>query len=502
MKLPLSTRIARRFLRYLPARRFAVAYEPGLRIPMADGVELLADHYFPDSGFADAGFPDAGVQDPEVPTSGEARNFPTLLVRSPYGRGSPWAARYGVAFAEQGFHVLLQSARGTAGSGGVFQPWRDDGPDGRATIAWLRRQTWFDGRLGLIGSGAMTYAQWALAAEPPPELKAMVVQSPLHNPHGFFHRSGVFAYQDAAIATAAIAAPHPVPCRFLAAAASHPDPADGYWQGTDLLDAANDLRVPTLVVSGWHDAALDQALQQYGRLPATYRSLLVGPWSQTTAFRRDAGTVFTESLAWLHGHLVGPAPPKGQVRIAVSVGGTAEWRDLPSWTPPALPTSWYLHSDGVLAREPPVSDRPIGAVHYAPADPTPALALAQREDVLVFTSPPLPEVLEAIGAVAAEVLVGPPTEASSATLFVRLCDVDRRGRSSNVCDGITRITSHDATRSPTAVTIPMSSTAHRFEPGHRLRLQISGGTLSHFAAGHEAFRIKLRPGSAIVLPAA
>ena len=84
------------------------------------------------------------------------QDFPTVLVRTPYGRGSPWSALYGMGFAEQGFHVLLQSARGTADSGGVFRPWRDDGPDGRATIAWLRRQAWFDGRLGVVGPSAWT----------------------------------------------------------------------------------------------------------------------------------------------------------------------------------------------------------------------------------------------------------------------------------------------------------------------------------------------------------
>jgi len=63
MKIPLSTRIARLIRRALPAPRFAVAYEPGLRTPMADGVELAADHYFP--------------------TPGTLQDFPTLLVRSP-----------------------------------------------------------------------------------------------------------------------------------------------------------------------------------------------------------------------------------------------------------------------------------------------------------------------------------------------------------------------------------------------------------------------------------
>jgi predicted acyl esterase len=412
MKLPLSTRIARWIRRALPAPRFAVAYEPGLRTPMSDGVELGADHYFP--------------------TPGTLQDFPTLLVRTPHGRGSPWAALYGLGFAEQGFHVLLQSARGTADSGGVFRPWRDDGPDGRATIAWLRRQAWFDGRLGVVGSSTMAPAHWALAADPPPELKAMVMQMPL-----------------------AIA------------------PGDG---ACAIKEAADGLKVPTLVISGWADAALDQALQQYGRLPARHRSLVIGPWTHASVLRQDTGTIFAESLAWLQGHLVGPAPPKGHVRVAV--GGTTEWRDLSTWPPAAVPMPWYLNPDGTLRSDPPRHD---ATFRSSAAD-------------LVFTSPPLTDALEVIGAVAADVLV----ELGSAPLHIRLCDLDERGRSRNICDGAAAIGGPP----PNALTVAMSSTAHRFLPGHRIRVQISGDVHQGSAAGHGASRVRIRPGSALVLPAA
>lgn len=412
MKPPLSTRIARWIRRALPAPRFGVAYEPGLRTPMADGIDLGADHYFP--------------------TAGTLQDFPTVLVRTPHGRGSPWAALYGLGFAEQGFHVLLQSARGTADSGGVFRPWRDDGPDGRATIAWLRRQAWFDGRLGVVGPSTMDPVHWALAADPPPELKAMVMQVPLTIAPG----SGAFTFEEA---------------------------ADG-------------LKVPTLVISGWADVALDQTLRQYSRLPAQQRSLVIGPWSQASALRRGIGTIFAESLAWLQGHLVGPAPPKGHVRVAV--GGTTEWRDLSAWPPAAVPMPWYPHPDGTLRRELPQQDT----------------AIRSSAAGLVFTSPPLTDALEVIGAVAADVLV----ELGPAPLIVRLSDVDERGRSRDVCAG----TATTSGPPPSALTVAMSSTAHRFLPGHRIRVQISGDARQRSAAGHHASRIRIHPGSALVLPAA
>jgi predicted acyl esterase len=60
-----------------------------------------------------------------------------------------------------------------------------------------------------------------------------------------------------------------------------------------------------------------------------------------------------------------------------------------------------------------------------------------------------------------------------------LCDVDPRGRSLNICDGIVRLTEHDPLSG--TVRVSLSGAAHRFGPGHRLRLQVSGGAHPRFA---------------------
>ena len=65
----------------------------------------------------------------------------------------------------------------------------------------------------------------------------------------------------------------------------------------------------------------------------------------------------------------------------------------------------------------------------------------RRLDVLVFSSEPLDQPVEVIGDVTAEICV--TRDNPYADLFVRLCDVDPRGRSRNVCDGIVRLTEQD-----------------------------------------------------------
>jgi uncharacterized protein len=68
-----------------------------------------------------------------------------------------------------------------------------------------------------------------------------------------------------------------------------------------------------------------------------------------------------------------------------------------------------------------------------------------------------------------------------ADLFVRICDVDARGRSRNITDTLVRL---DATVPPGEVqqiTARLSPCAHQLLTGHRLRLQLSGGAHPQYA---------------------
>ncbi|MFI9051985.1 CocE/NonD family hydrolase [Streptomyces sp. NPDC053427] len=515
----------RRTMRGVPPRLHEVAFEGGLAVPAADGSTLLTDHYFPRA----------------------EGDFPTLLVRSPYGRGLPWAPMYGILFAEQGFHVVLQSCRGTGGSGGASALWQNEAADGRATVAWLRRQPWFSGVLGTIGPSYLGYVQWALAQDPPPELRAMVVQVGLHDMHGYFYPGGAFALENALASSLGLAHQHrglrhfigavlrlqrhaPKIARtlplgeayapglggrvpFLEEAMAHPDPQDAHWEGVDMGPAAARLTVPTGLITGWMDVALDQTLQQYDRLrrAGCDTALLVGPWTHNSALQQGWPEVFAESLAWLRAHLYDDPSGLRSAPVRVHLGGRpagdddagqGQWRELPTWPPAATGRRWYLDADGSLsARAPEATAAPL-TFRYDPADPTPSVGgpllspkaghqdnatLEARDDVLTFTTAPLTEPVEILGPVHAEVLVS--TDTGHADVFARLCDVDERDRSTNVCDGLQRlrpdhqadVPGEDSGTAPTAVTVAMSSTAHHFPAGHRIRLQISGGAHPRFA---------------------
>jgi len=88
--------------------------------------------------------------------------------------------------------VLLQSVRGTFGSGGEFELMRREITDGQDTVAWLRQQSWFAGRLATFGASYLGFVQWALAMDPPPELVAAVVHVGPHDFSRSAFRNGVF----------------------------------------------------------------------------------------------------------------------------------------------------------------------------------------------------------------------------------------------------------------------------------------------------------------------
>jgi putative CocE/NonD family hydrolase len=502
--------------RHLPAVRCRVAVERGLTVPAGDGVTLVTDHYVP---LAD----------------GPA---PTLLVRSPYGRGFPWDYIYGALFAGQGFHVVIQSCRGTGGSGGELEPFRGEAADAQATVAWLRRQEWFNGALGTIGASYLGYTQWALATDPPPELRAMVVQVSSDDFHKIIYPGGAFALEDMLTGTAATLSMHRGFGRFMLAMTrllrnhrrvertlplidaypaafgrraaffeewlARPGPDDPYWAQRRAVAPAE--RVPpTHLLGGWSDLCLDATLAQYQRLRATGREarLIVGPWNHTSGFDKDMPVVFGEALTWLRAYLSDDRDrlPRQPVRIHIGeIGGPGEWRDLPDWPPPGtLSQPWHLHGDGTLAGSPPVRAA-VSSLRYDPARPTPSVGgprmdnrnfgpqrnerIEARDDVLTFTSAPLEDPLEVIGPVSIRLRVrasGPHFD-----VFARLCDVDTRGRSWNICDGLVRFGAEHAgagsdDRPWSDVTVPMSATAHRFAAGHRLRVQLAGGAHPRFA---------------------
>jgi uncharacterized protein len=70
------------------------------------------------------------------------------------------------------------------------------------------------------------------------------------------------------------------------------------------------------------------------------------------------------------------------------------------------------------------------------------------------------------------------TDNPNVDLFVRLCEVSAKGRSTNVSDGFRRL---EPEKSSGGIQLPLDTLAHRFAPGTRIRLQVSGGAHPRYA---------------------
>ncbi|WP_409330819.1 CocE/NonD family hydrolase [Trujillonella humicola] len=497
----------------LPAPTGPVRVLRDVEVPMRDGAVLRADVYLP------------AADGPH----------PALLLRSPYGRGPASGVGMALPHAARGYAVVLQSVRGTYGSGGEFTPVVNEEHDGQDTVAWLRDQPWFDGRLGMLGQSYLAYTQWALALDPPPELKAMVLIVGPHDLAAGGLVDGAFQLLNLATWTELIAhqerfgtvrgavrlmtaerrlAPHlhRLPLQGLAERfggtpapwfdewLAHPDLADPYWDRYRATPAVHTSTVPALLIGGWQDWFLEQTLYQYAALRdrGVDVALTVGPWAHLGL---DLAATTTEGLAWLAGHLPvrgAPPAPERPDRVRVYVTGGGGWRGMPDWPPAGrVDRSWYLAPAGRLTDAVPVQRSVPTTFRYDPMDPTPSVGgrvlariagrrdnrrLESRADVRTFTTAPLPAPVELLGG--ATVRLHLTSDNPYCDVFLRLCDVDPRGRSVNVTDRLVRLDpapGEEPVAGERVVEATLPDTAHRFAAGSRLRLQVSGGAHPRYA---------------------
>ena len=500
--MTLGSRMIERYFHLPPPVTRDVRVHRDLPVRVRDGVVLRTDHYEP-----------------------RRRPAPTVLIRTPYGRKGIMGLMSGRAIAERGFHVVLQSCRGTFDSGGAFDPMRHEREDGLDTVAWIEAQPWFDGNLFTYGPSYVGFTQWAIAAEAGPSLKGMlaaVTTAGFRDPTyagGAYSLDTIlnwvtmttnqggsllsFLYKQNRVQRRLRRAWTHLPLsevdgvvtgrevRFFQEWLRHSEPGDPYWDSRGNPDVAR-VQAPVCMVGGWYDIFLPWQLRDYATLRAAGAAprLVIGPW--THADLSLLGVSMREGIAWFRAALDGGTP--GGVRV--HIGGLDEWRDLAEWPPHARTTSWFFQAGGGLAAHPPDRSGP-DRFRYDPADPTPSpggplltyeagrtdnRAVEARSDVAVYTSAPLAADLEAVGPVSALVHVRASSEFFD--VFVRLCDVEPDGRSENVCDGLIRITPGmfppDAA-GVRAVEVELWPIGYVFGRGHRVRVQLAGAAHPRYA---------------------
>lgn len=311
---------------------------------------------------------------------------------------------------------------------------------------------------------------------------------------------------------------------------------DDFWADLDVSTRYDTLNVASYNIGGWYDIFLGGTIDNFtgmrSRGPAALRDrqrLLLGPWNHGGMARgnpigavdfgmRSTGAVIDADglqLAWYDRWLRGiENGVDGQPPVRLFVMGTNRWRDEQEW--PLARTDWqewYLHSggkantlngDGVLSRDAPTNEPPDTYV-YNPRNPVPTMGgglccnnvftlggsydqrfVEAREDVLVYSTPPLDQPVEVTGPV--KLILHASSSAPDTDWTAKLVDVAPCGEARSLTDGILRARYRHSMREGTLITpgevvqyeVDLWATSNTFLAGHRIRLEVSSSNFPRF----------------------
>jgi predicted acyl esterase len=267
---------------------------PGVRlesvwIPMSDGVRLAATLYRPEGQDTNA-------------------TFPALLEYLPYRKDDGTAARdYPVHtyFARRGYVTARVDIRGTGASEGR-PPDREyseqEQLDGEEVIAWLARQPWSSGSVGMFGISWGGFNSLQLAMRRPPALKAILAvdatedlfHDDIHYIDGLMHidefelnmdmAPGITAAPDYSLDPAVLGPRFDTPpwsLLYLKHQREGP-----FWRAP--VRPLGDIRIPCFLIGGLVDGYRDSIPRMLDAVKSPIKAIL-GPWNHNFPHDADFG---------------------------------------------------------------------------------------------------------------------------------------------------------------------------------------------------------------------
>jgi putative CocE/NonD family hydrolase len=479
-------------------------------VPMKDGIRLAARIWLPE-----------GADKQPVPVVWEYlpyRLWDDLRWRD--DKSGANLAPYGVAF-------VRVDIRGTGNSEGVMVDEYDvpELTDGVEVIAWLAKQTWSNGSVGMRGISWGGINALQVAALNPPALKAIMPMGCIVNrfTQDAHYLGGAYGQENLGWGVS-----------FKGHMAAPPDPAvvgprwealwrerldatppiletwsshqryDSYWRrGSPDVDYAA-IKCPVYVVDGWGDPYSDCIGQLLEHLKVP-RKGLIGPWGHifpNLATPLGLDWPYEEVRWWRHwlsdvdtGLMQEPMLRAYVMYQADSQAFPEEvpgrWVAEATWPRPgAMVSTLYLDKEGSLARQPGsrahvkyVGDKVVGITkpQWVYGRPTEFEQSADDRNSLIFDSPALIESVEVLGYPVAEFRVS--ADVPVAQLAVRLTEVMPDGKSWLVSYGLLNLTRRESMQTASPLTpgefydveVPLYLCGHRFQKGSRIRAAISAG---------------------------
>lgn len=309
-----------------------------------------------------------------------------------------------------------------------------------------------------------------------------------------------------------------------------------YWRGIayQTPESYAKVTVPSLNVTGWFDANHPgtpmnyTAMKKFGKTAEARRPrMVVGPWMHSWNTTRKLSGIDFGSQAiidwdgyvcrWFDRYLKGlDNGVESDPAVFVFVMGRNRWYAEKDWPLPQTRwTKYYLHSggkanslngDGTLSTVAPGAE-PADTYAHDPGDPVPDTFTnghvdgpvdtrkgAIRNDVLVYSTPPLTEEVEVTGPIEARLFAA--TSARDTDWMMRLIDVHPDGRSVLLCDGVIRARCRDPKQRGAFDAAKLSEiepdrvyeytlafwrgTGNVFRKGHRIRIEVSSSYFPYY----------------------
>ncbi|MFW6129175.1 MAG: CocE/NonD family hydrolase [Candidatus Aminicenantaceae bacterium] len=319
---------------------------------------------------------------------------------------------------------------------------------------------------------------------------------------------------------------------------------DEYWKKANFMDKLKTLDIPVFLQSGWFDGDGIGSKLNYMALSQSknkHIKLILGPWGHTTTSSSTLGEYeFGKEAApdlqvlylrwfdyWLKG-IDNKIIEEPLVQYFVMF--TNKWVKGDTYpVPETRLTKYYLNSidgantskgDGILTTDLPEKGKEFDQYVYDPGDPTPwpeyyfkseeekqkeknktidveeykkkveafhNKVTDEREDILVFQTPPLEEPVTVAGPLSAVLYAS--TSALDTDWFITLMDVDEENKIFHLVQGTIRARFHNSLKQPELLKknkvykydIDMWQTGITFQKGHRIRIEVSSALFPMFS---------------------
>jgi putative CocE/NonD family hydrolase len=431
-------------------------------------------------------------------------------------------------FAQCGYASIRVDLRGSGDSEGLLldEYSEQEHSDGVEVIAWLARQGWCSGDVGMFGISWGGFNSLQIAARRPPALKAIMSLCAADDRYAddAHYMGGCLLTEN--LQWGAI---------FMQNQALPPDPEivgaswreqwrqrlenlpnfpelwmrhpwrDDYWSAGSVRDHIERITVPVYAIGGWADGYSNAVPRLLQTLKSPCKGL-VGPWAHTFPHNGIPGPAigFLQEAVrwwdrWLKGQMNGiDDEPVLRVWMQESVKPEPQYAEMPgrwiaepTWPSPQIETRvLYLTSGGLES----TADDPYQCVVSSPQTcgirggewcafgSDGEMPRDQRPDdgfSLTFDTRRLKERTEILGAPVLRLDLS--ADQPVGNVIVRLCDVAPDGSSLRVTYGILNLAHRDGHASPSAmqagesygVTVVLNDIAHAFPAGHRIRVALS-----------------------------